>query len=148
VAFGHAVVQRAVIATHQVAATGAAHHEAGGHGTKMRGRGVGGRLKSRVAVCRAGAGRMMLGLGCNTKHWRSMRSTGGIDREGFGKETMGPFLTGRQRDDATAAVVSSPSNITEGVPRRIGNDRYRFHEYAQGSAFELQTRVLVVMRRK
>jgi len=55
---------------------------------------------------------------------------------------------GRLRDQATAAAVSIPSNIAEGNSRRSEKDKYRFHEYALGSTFELQTQILVVLRRK
>ena len=54
---------------------------------------------------------------------------------------------GRLRDQLTAAAVSVPSNIAEGNSRRSEKDKYRFHEIALGSAFELQTQVLIVQRR-
>ena len=54
---------------------------------------------------------------------------------------------GRLRDQATEAAVSIPSNIAEGNSRRSEKDKYRFHEIALGSAFELLTQILVVQRR-
>jgi four helix bundle protein len=51
------------------------------------------------------------------------------------------------RDQATDAACSIPSNIAEGCSRRSEKDKYRFYEFALGSAFELQTRVLVIQRR-
>lgn len=52
------------------------------------------------------------------------------------------------RDQATDAACSIPSNIAEGSSRRSEKEKYRFFEYALGSAFELQTRLLIVQRRK
>lgn len=46
------------------------------------------------------------------------------------------------------AVISIPSNIAEGNSRRSEKDKYRFMEYALGSAFELETQTLSAMRRK
>ena len=52
------------------------------------------------------------------------------------------------RDQATDAACSIPSNVAEGSSRRSEKEKYRFFEFALGSAFELQTRILVVERRK
>lgn len=52
------------------------------------------------------------------------------------------------RDQATDAACSIPSNIAEGSSRRSEKEKYRFFEFALGSAFELQTRMLIVQRRK
>ena len=52
------------------------------------------------------------------------------------------------RDQATDAACSIPSNIAEGSSRRSEKDKYRFFEFALGSAFELQTRLLIVQRRQ
>lgn len=55
---------------------------------------------------------------------------------------------GRLRDQATRSAVSIPSNIAEGNSRRSEKDKNRFHEIALRSAFELQTQILIVERRK
>ena len=55
---------------------------------------------------------------------------------------------GKLRDQATRAAVSIASNIAEGNSRRSEKDKHRFHEIALGSAFELQTQILIVQRRK
>ncbi|MCB9184360.1 MAG: four helix bundle protein [Flavobacteriales bacterium] len=52
------------------------------------------------------------------------------------------------RDQATDAACSIPSNIAEGSSRRSEKEKYRFFEFALGSAFELQTRMLILQRRK
>jgi four helix bundle protein len=52
------------------------------------------------------------------------------------------------RDQATDAACSIPSNIAEGSSRRSEKEKFRFFEFALGSAFELQTRLLIVQRRK
>ncbi|MBK9177910.1 MAG: four helix bundle protein [Flavobacteriales bacterium] len=52
------------------------------------------------------------------------------------------------RDQATDASCSIPSNIAEGSSRRSEKEKFRFFEFALGSAFELQTRMLIVQRRK
>ncbi|MBK6756100.1 MAG: four helix bundle protein [Flavobacteriales bacterium] len=52
------------------------------------------------------------------------------------------------RDQATDAACSIPSNIAEGSSRRSEKEKYRYLEIALGSAFELQTRLLIVQRRK
>lgn len=48
------------------------------------------------------------------------------------------------KDQATSAAVSIPSNIAEGNSRKSEKDKYRFQEIALGSAFELQTQLLLV----
>ncbi|MEZ4758569.1 MAG: four helix bundle protein [Flavobacteriales bacterium] len=40
-----------------------------------------------------------------------------------------------------------PSNVAEGSSRRSEKEKFRFFEFALGSAFELQTRLLIVQRR-
>ncbi|MBK9762268.1 MAG: four helix bundle protein [Flavobacteriales bacterium] len=47
------------------------------------------------------------------------------------------------RDQADDAACSIPSNIAEGSSRRSEKEKYRYYEYALGSAFELQTRMLI-----
>ena len=51
------------------------------------------------------------------------------------------------RDQATDAACSIPSNVAEGSSRRSEKEKFRFFEFALGSAFELQTRLLIVQRR-
>jgi four helix bundle protein len=46
------------------------------------------------------------------------------------------------------SAVSIPSNIAEGSSRRSEKDKYRFAEIALGSAFELETQVLVAQLRQ
>ena len=41
------------------------------------------------------------------------------------------------------SAVSIPSNLAEGSSRRSPKDQYRFAEIAYGSAFELETQVLI-----
>ena len=55
--------------------------------------------------------------------------------------------TMKLKDQATASAVSIPSNIAEGNSRRSEKDKYRFQEIALGSAFELQTQLLLVEMR-
>lgn len=52
------------------------------------------------------------------------------------------------RDQADDAACSIASNIAEGSSRRSEKEKYRYFEYALGSAFELQTRMLILQRRK
>ncbi|HEY0976435.1 MAG TPA: four helix bundle protein [Flavobacteriales bacterium] len=52
------------------------------------------------------------------------------------------------RDQADDAACSIPSNIAEGSSRRSEKEKYRYFEFALGSAFELQTRMLIIQRRK
>lgn len=52
------------------------------------------------------------------------------------------------RDQATDAACSIPSNVAEGSSRRSEKEKFRYFEFAHGSAFELQTRLLIVKRRK
>ena len=52
------------------------------------------------------------------------------------------------RDQVDDAACSIPSNIAEGGSRRSEKEKYRYFEYALGSAFELQTRMLILQRRK
>lgn len=51
------------------------------------------------------------------------------------------------REQATDAACSTPSNIAEGSSRRSEKEKYRYFEFALGSAFELQTRMLILQRR-
>ena len=51
------------------------------------------------------------------------------------------------RDQVDDAACSIPSNIAEGGSRRSEKEKYRYFEYALGSAFELQTRMLILQRR-
>lgn len=51
------------------------------------------------------------------------------------------------RDQATDAACSIPSNVAEGSSRRSEKEKYRYFEFALGSAFELQTRMLILQRR-
>jgi len=46
------------------------------------------------------------------------------------------------------SAVSIPSNIAEGSSRRSQKDQYRFAEIAYGSAFELETQVLIAQQMK
>ena len=52
------------------------------------------------------------------------------------------------RDQADDAACSIASNIAEGSSRRSEKEKYRYFEYALGSAVELQTRMLILQRRK
>lgn len=52
------------------------------------------------------------------------------------------------RDQADDAACSIASNIAEGSSRRSEKEKFRYFEYALGSAFELQTRMLILQRRK
>ena len=46
------------------------------------------------------------------------------------------------------SAVSIPSNIAEGCSRRTNKDLARFFEIAIGSSFELETQLLIAMRRE
>ena len=52
------------------------------------------------------------------------------------------------RDQADDAACSIPSNIAEGTSRRSEKEKFRYFEFALGSACELQTRMLILQRRK
>ncbi len=51
-------------------------------------------------------------------------------------------------DQLSGSSLSIPSNIAEGNSRRSEKDKYRFIEIALGSAFELETQLLFVERRR
>ncbi len=51
-------------------------------------------------------------------------------------------------DQLSSSSLSIPSNIAEGNSRRSEKDKYRFMEIALGSAFELETQLLFVERRR
>lgn len=55
---------------------------------------------------------------------------------------------GRLKNQSTDAASSVAANIAEGCSRRSEKEKYRFVEIALGSAFELETHLLVVQRRK
>lgn len=50
------------------------------------------------------------------------------------------------RSQLTRAAVSVPSNVAEGSSRSSGKDYQRFIEIALGSAFELETQLLIAER--
>jgi four helix bundle protein len=50
-------------------------------------------------------------------------------------------------DQLSSSALSIPSNIAEGNSRRSEKDKYRFMEFALGSAFELETQLLFSQRR-
>lgn len=52
------------------------------------------------------------------------------------------------RSQATRAAVSIPANIAEGSAKRSNKEYVRFVEIAQGSAFELETHLLIIEKRK
>ena len=52
------------------------------------------------------------------------------------------------RAQMTRSAVSIPSNIVEGSAKKSGKDYKRFAEIALGSAFELETHVLIVKQQK
>jgi len=52
------------------------------------------------------------------------------------------------KGQSTRAAISIASNIAEGNSRRSEKDKHRFMEMALGSAFELETQTLVLLRRK
>lgn len=52
------------------------------------------------------------------------------------------------RDQATDAACSVPSNIAEGSAHRSEKQKLHYLEIALGSSFELQTRLIIVQRRK
>lgn len=52
------------------------------------------------------------------------------------------------RSQVTRAAVSVPANIAEGNGKRSEKDKKRFVEMALGSAFELETHLIIVKNRK
>lgn len=50
------------------------------------------------------------------------------------------------RSQMTSAAVSIPSNVAEGSGRKSKKEYSRFLEFALGSAYELETQVLIVER--
>ena len=52
------------------------------------------------------------------------------------------------RSQITRSAVSIPSNIAEGASRNSEKDFARFLEIALGSAFELETQLIIAERRK
>tara|TARA_B110000046_G_scaffold179121_1_gene207891 strand:+ start:8883 stop:9236 length:354 start_codon:yes stop_codon:yes gene_type:complete len=52
------------------------------------------------------------------------------------------------RSQITRSAVSIPSNIAEGASRSSEKDFARFLEIALGSAFELETQIIIASRRK
>jgi len=52
------------------------------------------------------------------------------------------------RSQITRSAVSIPSNIAEGASRNSEKDFARFLEIALGSAFELETQLIIAKRRK
>jgi four helix bundle protein len=52
------------------------------------------------------------------------------------------------RSQLTRAAISIPANIAEGNGKRSEKDKKRFVEMALGSAFELETHLIIVKNRK
>ena len=52
------------------------------------------------------------------------------------------------RSQITRSAVSIPSNIAEGASRNLEKDFARFLEIALGSAFELETELIIASKRK
>jgi four helix bundle protein len=52
------------------------------------------------------------------------------------------------KSQVTRAAVSIPANIAEGSAKRSNKEYVRFVEIAQGSAFELETHLLIIESRK
>ena len=52
------------------------------------------------------------------------------------------------RSQITRSAVSIPSNIAEGASRNSEKDFARFLEIALGSAFELETQLIITSKRK
>ena len=52
------------------------------------------------------------------------------------------------RSQITRSAVSIPSNIAEGASRSSEKDFARFLEIALGSAFELETQIIIASKRK
>ena len=52
------------------------------------------------------------------------------------------------KSQVTRAAVSIPANIAEGNAKRSEKDKKRFVEIALGSAFELETHLLIIRNRK
>jgi four helix bundle protein len=66
--------------------------------------------------------------------------------------TMIPSLPSEEKfgmkSQTTRAAVSIPANIAEGNGKRSEKDKKRFVEMALGSAFELETHLIIVKNRK
>ncbi len=52
------------------------------------------------------------------------------------------------RAQVTRSEVSVPSNIAEGSAKRGTKEKIKFDEISLGSAFELETQLLIVQKRK
>ena len=52
------------------------------------------------------------------------------------------------KSQVTRAAISIPANIAEGNAKRSEKDKKRFMEISLGSAFELETHLLIIKNRK
>jgi four helix bundle protein len=65
-------------------------------------------------------------------------------------DIVGKFPKGEQyvlSSQITREAISIPSNIAEGASRFSEKDFTRFLEYSLGSAFELETQLIIALRR-